>query len=397
MTLTFAPFQTTELTPDHLTDPKPVTRETAAADLTAVEGPRRRTALPARVQASYTTRFVADSIAADPTRFTLTAGAGISPQPGDVVVAKVTRIGNHKRVETPESRKAILFDGSLILLAYGDRYAADQFLAHVPADLGPCHLVAAGGVAGFVTHTHAKIGSPTAIEPLGLLTDEAGVVNLLRYAEYHNEPVAAGVDKPAPRANRPEVIAVLGTSMNSGKSTTQACLVNGLAVTGRKVGAGKITGTGAGNDRMIYHDAGAHRVLDFTDFGYATTFKLDPAAVRALTVNLINHLSTDADVVIVEIADGVYQEETARLLRDPLFQGLVDHVIFAATDALGARAGVGALQDAGLTVSAATGVMTSSPLATAEAHGVLGTLGVPVFGTFALTDPATATGLLVRS
>ena len=40
--------------------------------------------------------------------------------------------------------------------------------------------------------------------------------------------------------------------------------------------------------------------------------------------------------------------------------------------------------------------MTSSPLAAREAEEVLGRLGVPVIGTFDLTDPAVAAGLSVR-
>ena len=61
-------------------------------------------ALPARFQASYTTRLVAVGVDKRPSDFWLeTAG---TPQAGDVVIARVTAINNHKRVETPESRKA---------------------------------------------------------------------------------------------------------------------------------------------------------------------------------------------------------------------------------------------------------------------------------------------------
>ncbi|MDO5670024.1 MAG: DUF1611 domain-containing protein [Corynebacterium sp.] len=360
-----------------------------SAPADAACGPLRRLEVPARLQGSYTTRFVDKQLAADPSAFHLVAGAEVSPLPGDVVLARVTEIRNHRRVETPDSRKAILFPGALILLAYGHRYAADQFLAHVPATLDHCHLVAAGGIAGVVTHAHDSVDEPTLIEPLGLLATSEGVVNISQAAPYSNP-----LDVVA-RRSRPRVIAVLGTSMNSGKSTVAACLVNGLSADGHRVGAGKITGTGAGNDRMHYHDAGAHAVIDFTDFGYPTTFRLEFADIGALTINMIHALAdTGADTVIVEIADGIYQGETARLLRDETFRACVDSVVFAATDALGARAGVTELLDAHLHVTAAAGVMTASPLAAAEAGAVLADVGVPVIGTFDLTDPAVARGLL---
>ncbi|GAA1667201.1 DUF1611 domain-containing protein [Citricoccus zhacaiensis] len=362
----------------------------------------QRAELPARIQAAYTTRFVDAALAADRSAFHLASGPTVTPQPGDVVVARVSEILNHKRVETPESRKAILFPGHVVMLAYGHRYAADQFLAHVPDSLEPCHLVAAGGVAGMVTEQHADMDDPTRIEPLGLLADESGIVNLSRFAPYSLNPVPAlgapAEELDAALPGRPTVVAVLGTSMNSGKSTAMATLVNGLTNAGLTVSAGKSTGTGAGNDPMIYVDGGAAKVLDFTDFGYPTTFKLDFEQVRSLTVNLVDAMAeTDTDVVVVEIADGVYQGETARLLHDPLFQSVVDRVVFAAGDALGAVGGVRELQDAGLDVAAVSGVLTSSPLATAEANEVLACLGVPVIDTYELTSAAVSTGLLPRA
>lgn len=354
----------------------------------AATGPRREVPLPERIQASYTTRFVQAAVESNRQDFHLVAGHDVAPTPGDVVIARISHISNHKRVETPESRKAVLFDGALVMLAYGHRYAADQFLAHVPDNLDHCHLVAAGGIAGVVTELHDRVQEPTEIEPLGLLATADGVVNVRDFAAFDN-PLSV-----AAPAKRPRVIAVLGTSMNSGKSTTLACLVNGLTAAGQKVAAGKITGTGAGNDRMLYHDAGAHRVVDFTDFGYPTTFKMNFDEIRALTVNMINTLSAGSDTVIVEIADGIYQGETARLLRDELFHDCVDSVVFSAVDALGAKAGAEELIKAGLKVSAAAGVMTASPLAAAEACEVLGTLGVPVISTYALTEPEVATGVV---
>ncbi|AGF72277.1 malic enzyme [Corynebacterium halotolerans] len=395
MSTSFPQVESIAPTVDHLAAQVPATAELHYA-AAAATGALRATAVPERIQASYTTRFVAQALESDRGAFHLIAGEEITPQPGDVVVARVSAIRHHKRVETSGSRKAILFENNLVLLAYGHRYAADQFLAHVPDSLDHCHLVAAGGIAGTVTHSHSRISGPTEIEPLGLLADSSGVVNLRRFAPHSNDTTGIRPGTGVGANGRPEVIAVLGTAMNSGKSTTQACLVNGLSAAGRRVGAGKITGTGAGNDRMIYHDAGAHRVIDFTDFGYPTTFRLNFAEIRTLTVRMIDELATDCDVVIVEIADGIYQGETARLLRDELFQDTVDQVVFAATDALGAYAGVSALQEAGLRVAALAGVVTSSPLAADEARDVLVPAGVPVHPTFDLTDPALAAGLLVR-
>jgi hypothetical protein len=287
-----------------------------------------------------------------------------------------------------------LYVGDEVLVAYGHRYAPDQFLAQVPDNLGSCHLIAAGGVAGLVTEQHALMGQPTQLDPVGLLADHEGVLNLAHLsprvwdaAETHAAPESA-------TAGRPHVIAVLGTSMNSGKSTALSCLVKGLTRAGLVVAAGKATGTGSGNDPGMFVDAGAVRVLDFTDFGFPTTFQLDHGRIRGMFSSLVAALTKPApDVVVIEIADGVYQEETRRLLLDPVFRTAVDGVVFAATDALGAIAGLQVIRSANLDVSAVSGVLTSSPLAAREFAAAS---DVPVLTTSSLCDPAVAVSLLLR-
>lgn len=343
------------------------------------------------IRAAYTTRFVAAEFAKHPENFQLLAGAAVKPQPGDVVIARVTEIGKHKRLESPHSRRALMFVGQEIMVAYGNRYAPDQFLAHVPETLEPCHLIAGGGLAGYVTQMHASIDAATAIEPLGLLSANGTVVNLRGFAPLSVQtPSLAAVR--AVGTPRPPVIAVLGTSMNSGKSTTLGCLVNGLVNAGLQVAAGKATGTGAGNDPNLFIDAGAFPVCDFTDFGYPTTFKLAYEQVRDLLAAMIDEqAASGADAVVIEIADGLYQGETSRLLADPLFASYVDTVVFAAQDALGARAGVDELEAAGVKVAAVSGLLTASPLASLEASA---RLNVPVLDTYSLCLPEVAGALV---
>jgi molybdopterin-guanine dinucleotide biosynthesis protein len=180
--------------------------------------------------------------------------------------------------------------------------------------------------------------------------------------------------------------------MNSGKSTALSCLVRGLSDAGLAVSAGKATGTGSGNDPGMFVDAGAVKVLDFTDFGYPTTFQLHHGHIRGLFVDLLSALTDSSpDVVVVEVADGVYQGETRALLADPVFQKAVDRVIFAAADALGAVAGLQVLKGANISVAAVTGVLTSSPLAVREAAAAT---DVPVLSTGSLCEPGVVLDLL---
>ncbi|MFJ5108633.1 MULTISPECIES: DUF1611 domain-containing protein [unclassified Glutamicibacter] len=342
------------------------------------------------IRAAYTTRFVAAELQRNPQDFEIVRRANMVPRAGDVVIAAVTELGKHTRLQSPVSRRQLMFVGQEIMVAYGHRYAPDQFLAHVPDNLGPCQLVAGGGVASEVIEQHASIDMATQLQPAGLLMRHGKVVNLVDFAPL-------GIENASPRAAqvaapRPPVIAVLGTSMNSGKSTTLGCLVNGLVNSGMEVAAGKATGTGAGNDPNLFTDAGAFSVCDFTDFGFPTTYRLDYETVRDLLVAMIREQSaTGADAVVIEIADGLFQGETSRLLRDPIFAEHVDRVLFSAQDALGAQAGERILREAGLDVAAVSGVLTASPLAAMEAQAQLST---PVVGTFDLCQAEVAAALL---
>jgi hypothetical protein len=151
-----------------------------------------------------------------------------------------------------------------------------------------------------------------------------------------------------------------------------ASIVRGLSKAGLQVAAGKVTGTGAGGDPLLFHDSGASRILDFTDFGYGSTYQLEHEEIRALLVSLIDELAaTGPDVIVVEVADGLFQRETARLVEDPLFKQQVDKVVFAAGEALGATAGQNVLASHGMAPVAISGMLTASPLALREAAAAL--------------------------
>jgi len=228
--------------------------------------------------------------------------------------------------------------------------------------MGPCHMVAAGGIAARCVNRHDSTRPATRITPLGLVADEAGqVLNLRRYAQPTARRAAA----------RPYTLCVVGTSMNAGKTTTIAGLVRGLTRMGKKVAVGKVTGTGAGGDRWAYVDAGAHAVLDFTDFGHPSTYLLPDDQLTALLPAMVRALAErQPDIVVLELADGLFFPETAGLVESPAFADLVDDVVIAAGDAMGAEAGIRRLADRAITPVAVAGRMTSSPLAIREAKAL---------------------------
>jgi len=313
----------------------------------------------ARAKSAYSTRRVELTVATH-----LLSGDALQPCAGDLVLAQVEKLGQHTRIEQPSGRRAQLYPGDEIIVCYGNRYAPDQFEALVPEHLEECCLVAAGGIAAQLLSRHRSMKHPTVIQPLGLLADDAGHrLNLMDWA----------LPRMPSALHRPHTLAVVGTAMNAGKTTTAAHLIRGLVQTGHRVGAAKVTGTGAGGDRWTLLDAGAERVLDFTDAGHASTYRVALPQVEMILHQLIAHLASEPlDAVVLEVADGLCQTETARLLASPAFARRVDGVVFAAGDALGARAGVEWLRRHALPVWAVSGLLTASPLACREAEVATG-------------------------
>ena len=318
---------------------------------------------------SYTTRHVNGHAPAG-----LLVG-DIAPQVGDLVLARVDQLGQHKRLELRDGRRALLFPGDEIVVCYGNRYAPDQFEAEVPDDLGPCHLVAAGGIAARELSRHATVGEATRITPRGLLGAADGTP--MNLAQFKLPPPAATA--------RPPTFAVVGSAMNAGKTTTAANLSRGLVAAGWSVGAAKATGTGAGGDVWFLSDAGASPVLDFTAVGLPSTYLAGEEAVERTFEELVGHLSAaQVDALVLEVADGVCHMETRALIESRRFGELVDGVLFAATDALSAAAAVEYLKDLELPLLAISGMVSASPLAAREAEAMT---GLPVLDVAALRDP----------
>ena len=333
-------------------------------------------------KAAFTTRRIdLRSLFAD-TEPTLLSGA-IRPRAGDLVLARVDRIGHHRKIELTSGRRAGLHLGDEILVVYGDRYATDQFESHVPLKLGRTQLVASGGIASTVLSRSGAVRRATEINALGLVADHLGMpINLSDFT----------IDRVEPTSERPPSIAVFGTAMNSGKTTTVQSLVRGVRLAGGKPGATKVTGTGSGADYWVMVDAGAHCVADFTDVGLATTFRIPFQTIEANFVHLVNHLTNQGcSEIVIEVADGLFQTETAQLIRSDAFRELVDGVIFAASDAMGALAGSRHLLELDVPLLCVSGLLTRSPLAHREAAEFC---DVPVIATPALSDPDTAMMLM---
>jgi len=282
-----------------------------------------------------------------------------SPQPGDVALARMEKIGRNANLELPNGRHCSLHEGDLLAVVFGNRYATLQFEGYARADGEHCDLLSMGGLCGLVESKHAKAADPTKLRLLGFIGDAAGRPLRLRQFALASTSAMA----------QPGVIVVCGTSMDAGKTHTVVSLIMGLRRHGYRVASVKLTGTATGKDTWNMLDAGACVALDFVDGGFPSTYLCSLEELLNLHNLLISHAASQGPTfVVIEIADGLLQNETAALLQSSRFTETVDGWIFAAGDALAAGGGVRVLRSWGIKPLAISGVVSMSSLGIKEAQ-----------------------------
>jgi len=304
---------------------------------------------------------------------------------GDLILGRVMTIGKHAGIQLASGRRSELFTGDLVVLPCAARYAPDQFEGIAEIDPNGADMLAGGGCLGKVRARNERVKPPTRVLPIGRLTNRAGTaVNLADYA------------LPAPtEASRIPVIAVFGTAMNSGKTLATARLGYGLRQTGLKVATIKATGTGSFGDFNEYEDTGVHYIADFTDAGLATTYMVPLPRIKNCTERLLADAERhECDVVVMEVADGLFQRESAALLADEEFRQRIGAMVFACGDAVAAAGGVHELRRLGYEPDALTGMLSCSPMAVAEAQAAT---GIRVMTKGELSDPGEAMAILRRA
>ena len=240
----------------------------------------------------------------------------VDPSPGDVVLARVEKIGKNTSLENVDGRRCTLHEGDLVVVAFGNRYATLQFEGYARSQGDRCDLLSMGGLCGLVESKHDSVADPSKLRILGAIGDETG--NPVRLADHALAPALS------PRQVAPKVIGVCGTSMDAGKTYTVRSSVLGLRQQGLRVAAIKLTGTASGRDKFSMLDAGATPALDFIDAGYPSTYLCSLKELMDIYGILLSQATAQrADCVVIEIADGLVQRETTALMTNPRFTGSV--------------------------------------------------------------------------
>jgi len=288
--------------------------------------------------------------------------ASKAPRPGDIALARVLRIGKNVRLELANGRLSSLFEGDLVAVAFGNRYATLQFEGYSKVDGIECDLLSMGGLAGLVHTKAGTIADATRLEILGMVGGPSGKpLNLGAFAE------------PSRDVSPPRCVAVCGSSMDSGKTHTARSIIRGLRRDGVRVAGIKLTGTASGRDTWSFLDAGAEPAIDFIDAGWPSTYLCTTWELLAIHRMLIGKAAeAGAQCAVIEIADGLLQQETLALLQCQEFTRQMAHWVFVTGDPLAAASGVEMLRQWRIEPLAISGLISTRPLASREAEAATG-------------------------
>jgi hypothetical protein len=241
----------------------------------------------------------------------------------------------YNTVEDLSGRMVSLRKGDVLAGTLGSRRALRGYAGEVPSHLAvgdTIEVLNLGGILGRCTSMNPEIGPPFKAEVLGAvlafpaLGDRIGRPAHIRDSAV---PTADVLEGSVP------VVYVAGTCMNAGKTVAATELVRGLARSGLKVAAAKLTGVSLMRDTLAMQDAGAAVALTFNDAGAAST---RAGMTVPVAKGIFNRLMKSArpDVIVAELGDGILGEYGVQdILRDPDLSQLGAAWVMAAPDPVG--------------------------------------------------------------
>jgi hypothetical protein len=252
-----------------------------------------------------------------------------NPKPGDVVLARVEEVNpGYPGLELPDGSEVTLQAGMTIVGALGTRRALHGFSGIVPSSLTigqGFQLLNKGGVIGDCTAFHRDLEWPTLLTYLGTVVDGARPVNL-------KDAALPLVEDPLPKV---PLVMVLGTCMNSGKTTVCRTIINSFAQRGFHINAGKVAGVACRRDINVMHRAGAEKVISFQDFGYSSS--ADVESLGPVARSMVHHLAQpEPDFVVLEMGDGIIGGyHVSSLFKDTELMNRQVCMIICANDLMG--------------------------------------------------------------
>jgi hypothetical protein len=190
------------------------------------------------------------------------------------------------------------------------------------------HILNLGGVIGSCKDFNILLGPATECEVLGSIIDNSNKqLNLLNFSKI----------KMNKNISQVPAIAVIGTGIDSGKTTVTSFIIKTLSKYFDKINACKLAGTASQKDLYSYEDNGAFKTSDFVDYGLPSTCMTDKSVIQDCSSSIINHISDDADILLMELGDGYHGDYgTKEIIQNKDITNSIEVIIICAYDISGA-------------------------------------------------------------
>ena len=221
---------------------------------------------------------------------------------GQLIAVKVISVNpNYNKLELVSGRITELTEGDVIIGALGNRIASSGMTGTVPEELNKhdkIHVLNLGGVIGACKDFNIQSNKNISQVPS---------------------------------------IAVIGTGIDSGKTTVTSFIIKTLSKYYKKINACKLAGTASQKDLYSYEDNGAFKTSDFVDYGLPSTCMTDKSVIQECSSSIINHISEGADILLMELGDGYHGDYgTKEIIQNKDITNSIEVIIICAYDISGA-------------------------------------------------------------
>jgi hypothetical protein len=279
---------------------------------------------------------------------------------GDVCLLRVTTAGtDHPYLEHPNGRYQRLYADDIVIATLGTRHSTKWLSGTLPAtgkvEFGTCLAqLSNSGVFGELLSASSEFNiSPVRAKLLGVVTDpKGGELRLLDHAP------AIGAKISLAGAN---MILVMGTSAEAGKSTAVAAVCQAAIRQGLHCGVAKMCGTSSVAELQTYKDSGAAFGVDCVDLGLPTTYALSPVAARKAALWLPSYLrQLGAGLIVCEFGGDILGGGASEMIRALRRKCAPSAVILAANDPFAAAYATASLRAEGVQVTLVCGRCSDS-------------------------------------
>lgn len=299
--------------------------------------------------------------------------SGHKPQVGDVIAVEITEVNSNYRDLDLEGGKLVeLEEGDVVLGVLGNRSGVKGYIGEVPDEVeqnDSLDFLGSGGLFGKYVSGAKELDKPCNAKFLGYVSRDEKILNTLDFGIDSAKEIEADAD----------LVAVVASRMDAGKTTLASKLIEGLSQD-YEVGSLKLTGSARERDRLKMLEAGSEKSHDFVDAGLPSTVE-DPEVVVSAARGLINEVwSDDLDFIVIEFGAGLISNYGVKdVLRDLDIREQVFGVAAVSLDVMGAYGLKEAMNEMDYRIDFVSGPITDT---TVGRETVENQVGVPALNAF---------------